>query len=153
MFSPQFFGIKATYSSFIIFQRAKLSTRSITALCWCIWRTFWRENAALSSPMWVLFLHDNFPAHRALATQKKLAYLGFHFLDHTICSPDLAPSDYHLFSGLKNNGKVTIFRPTRRSLLPWRLVGRAIICFFLSDSQNLEQRDKNCIEIRGEYVE
>jgi len=25
----------------------------------------------------VLFLHDNAPAHRALATQKKLAYLGF----------------------------------------------------------------------------
>jgi len=25
----------------------------------------------------VLFLHDNNPAHRALATQKKLAYLGF----------------------------------------------------------------------------
>ena len=28
----------------------------------------------------VLFLHDNAPAHRALATQKKLAYLGFHVL-------------------------------------------------------------------------
>jgi len=26
----------------------------------------------------VLFLHDNAPAHQALATQKKLAYLGFH---------------------------------------------------------------------------
>jgi hypothetical protein len=25
----------------------------------------------------VLFLHDNVPAHRALATQKKLAYVGF----------------------------------------------------------------------------
>jgi hypothetical protein len=25
----------------------------------------------------VLFLHDNAPAHRALAAQKKLAYLGF----------------------------------------------------------------------------
>jgi len=26
----------------------------------------------------VLFLHDNAPAHWALATQKKMAYLGFH---------------------------------------------------------------------------
>jgi len=25
----------------------------------------------------VLFLHDNAPAHRALASQKKLAYIGF----------------------------------------------------------------------------
>jgi len=49
-----------------------------------------------------LFLHDNAPAHRALATQKKLVYLGFQCLDHPSYSLDLAPSDYHLFSGLKN---------------------------------------------------
>jgi len=41
------------------------------------------------------------PPHRALTTQKKLAYLGFQFLDHQLNSPDLAPSDYHLFPGLK----------------------------------------------------
>jgi len=34
-FSPRFFGIKMASSSLIIFQRAKLSTRSITHLCWC----------------------------------------------------------------------------------------------------------------------
>ena len=50
----------------------------------------------------VLFLHENAPAHRTLATQKKLAYLGFHCLHHPPYSPDLAPSDYHLFPGLKN---------------------------------------------------
>jgi len=49
----------------------------------------------------VLFLHDNAPAHRALATQKKLAYLGFQCLDHSPYSPDLAPLDYHLYPGLK----------------------------------------------------
>ena len=49
----------------------------------------------------VFFLHDNAPAHRALATQKKLAYLGFQFLDYPPYSPDLAPSDYHLLPELK----------------------------------------------------
>ena len=53
----------------------------------------------------VLFLHDNSPAHRAHATQKKLAYLGFQFLDHPPYSPNLAPSDYHLFPGLKKQLK------------------------------------------------
>jgi hypothetical protein len=48
----------------------------------------------------VLFLHDNASAHRALTTQKKLAYLGFQCLDHPPYSPDLTPSDYHLFPGL-----------------------------------------------------
>jgi len=49
----------------------------------------------------VLFLHDNAPAHRAFATQKKLVYLGFQRLEHPLYSSDLAPSDYHLFHGLK----------------------------------------------------
>jgi len=53
----------------------------------------------------VLFLHDNAPAYRALATRKKLAYLGFHCLGHPSYSPDLAPSDYHLFPGLKKQLK------------------------------------------------
>jgi len=51
----------------------------------------------------VLFLHDNVPAHQALATQNKLAYLGFQCLDHPPYSPDLAPSDYRLFPGLKKH--------------------------------------------------
>jgi len=55
--------------------------------------------------MGVFFLHDNAPAHWTLATQKKLAYLGFHCLDRPPDSPDLAPSDYHLFSGLKKQLK------------------------------------------------
>jgi hypothetical protein len=70
----------------------------------------------------VLFFNDNAPAHRALATHKKLAYLGFQCLDHPPYSPDLAPSDYHLIPGPKKTIESTpIFRPTRRSLLPRRL--------------------------------
>ena len=57
----------------------------------------------------VLYLHDNTPAHQALATQKKLAYLDFHYLDHTPYSPDLAPSDHNLFLGLKKQLKCRHF--------------------------------------------
>jgi len=57
----------------------------------------------------VLFLHDNAPAHRALATQKKLAYLGFQCLDHPPYSPDLVSSDYRLSPGLKKQLKVRHF--------------------------------------------
>jgi histone-lysine N-methyltransferase SETMAR len=44
-------------------------------------------------------------AHRALATQKKPAYLGFQRLDHPPYSPDLALSDYHQYPGLKKQLK------------------------------------------------
>jgi len=53
----------------------------------------------------VLFLHDNVPTHRTLATQKKLAYLGCHCLDHPHYSTNVAPSEYHLFPGLKKQLK------------------------------------------------
>ena len=113
-FSPRFFGIKTASSSLIIFHRAKISTRSITHLCWYILK----EKRPGKITKSVLFLHDNAPANRALATQKKVAYLCLQCLDHPPYSPYLAPSDYHLLSGLKK--KVVIFRPTRRSSLPRR---------------------------------
>jgi hypothetical protein len=54
----------------------------------------------------VLFLHGN---GRTLATQKKLAYLNFQYLDHSPYTPDLVPLEYHLFPGLKKQLKVVIF--------------------------------------------
>ena len=57
----------------------------------------------------VLFLHGNALGHRALATQKKSAYLCFQCLDHPPYSTDLAPSDYHLFPGLKKQLKGSLF--------------------------------------------
>jgi len=53
----------------------------------------------------ILFLQDNAPAHWVLATQKKLAYLGFQCLDHPPYSLDLAPLGYHLFPGLQKQLK------------------------------------------------
>jgi histone-lysine N-methyltransferase SETMAR len=52
-----------------------------------------------------VLLQDNALAHRALATQKKLAYLGFQCLHQPPCSLDLALSDYHLFPRLKKTIK------------------------------------------------
>jgi len=89
----------------------------------------------------VLCLYDNAPAHRALATQKKLAYLGFQCLDHPPYSSDLAPSDYHLFPGLKNQLKSRHFSIDAEVIAAaetW-LDGQPSEFFLLA---NLEQRAK-----------
>jgi len=102
----------------------------------------------------VLFLH-NAPVHRALATQKKLAYLSFQCLDHQPYSPDLAPSDYHLFPGLKKQlkGRYFSFDAEVIAAAETWLDGQQSD-FFLSGLQKLkEQRAKKCIELRGEYIE
>ena len=56
-----------------------------------------------------LVLHDNSPAHGSIATQKKLAYVGFQYLDYPPYSLDLAPSDSHLFSGTEKTIENSIF--------------------------------------------
>ena len=62
-----------------------------------------KENSRGKVTKVILFLHDNAPAHRALATQKKLGYLSFQCVGPPPFSPDLAPLDYHLLPGLKYN--------------------------------------------------
>jgi len=98
-------------------------------------------------------LHDNAPAHQALATQKKLAYLGFQCLDHPPYSPDLAPSDYHLFPGLKKQLKGYHFSSDMKVIAAaetW-LDGQPSECF-LSGLQKLGQQVKKCNELHVEYV-
>jgi len=104
----------------------------------------------------VLFSHDNAPAHRTLATQKKLAYLGFQRLDHPPYSPDLAPSDYHLFPGPKKQLKGRHFSSDAVVIAAaetWLDVQTSDFIFFLSGLRKLEQWAKKCIDLCGEYVE
>ena len=102
----------------------------------------------------VLFLHNNDPAHRALATQKKLAYLGFQRLDHPPYSPDLTPLDCSLFPGLKKqlNGRHFSSDVEVIAAAETWFDGQPSE-FFLSGLQKLEQQTKKCIELRGEYID
>jgi hypothetical protein len=53
----------------------------------------------------ILFLQGIVAAHKAAITHKKLADLHFEVLKHPTNSPDLAPSDYYLFSDLEKHLK------------------------------------------------
>ena len=97
-FSPRFFGIKTSSTSLII--NAEYYSSLLVQL-----KNILKEKHRGKVTKGVLFLHNNSPAHRALSTQKKLACLGFQCLDHPPYSPDLTPSDYHLFHGLKKQLK------------------------------------------------
>jgi len=116
-FSPRFFGIKTASSSLIIFQRAKLSTHSITHICWCNWRTFWRKNAMGKSPRGscscttILRLTGHLQSRRnwtAWASSFLITHPVFRIWPRrtTTCSLDW-----------KHNWKFAIFRRTILSLL------------------------------------
>jgi len=99
-----------------------------------------------------LFLHDNAPAHRAIATQKKLAYRASIVLitrpilricprRTTTCSLDWKKQlkGRHFSS----ESEVIAAADTWLDAQPSDLIGL----------RKLKQRAKKCIELRGEYVE
>ncbi|EFN78228.1 Histone-lysine N-methyltransferase SETMAR, partial [Harpegnathos saltator] len=45
---------------------------------------------------------DNARPHTSIVTRQKFRELGWEVLMHPPYSPDLAPSDYHLFLSLQN---------------------------------------------------
>jgi hypothetical protein len=113
------FGIKTASSSLIILQGAKLSTRSITHLCWCNWRTF-RRKKTREFHQRGLVLARQCPGSPGTCNPKESGLPGLPMSWSPTYFPDLAPSEYHLCSGPKNNWKFAIFHPTRRSMLPRR---------------------------------
>jgi len=61
-----------------------------------------QKRPALANQKAVILLHDDSQPHVAQLTQQKIEQLGWEVLPHRLCSPDLAPSDYHLFLSLRN---------------------------------------------------
>jgi len=51
----------------------------------------------------VLLHHDNTPAHTSAVSVATIRECGFELLSHLQYSPDLAPSDYHVFRSLKDS--------------------------------------------------
>ena len=48
----------------------------------------------------VIFLHDNAPSHTEKRVKETIEMFSWEILAHAAYSPDLAPSDYHLFASL-----------------------------------------------------
>lgn len=107
----------------------------------------------LSNRKGVIFHHDNARPHVSKKTLRKLESLKWDVLTHPPYSPDIAPSDYHLFRSLQNylngknfdslealkNGVSSFFESKPRS-------------FYDRGIRMLPERWKKIIENDGEYI-
>ncbi len=62
-----------------------------------------QKRPVLANQKGIILLHDNARPHVAKLTQQKIKQFGWEALAHPPRSPDLGPSDYHLFLSLRHH--------------------------------------------------
>jgi histone-lysine N-methyltransferase SETMAR len=105
-----------------------------------------------SQQLWLL--HDNAPIHKSHLTEAAIASCGFSVVAHPPYSPDLAPSDFHLFRRLKHDLRGKIF--TSGDELKGRaqdLLESYPKSFYKEGFLELAKRWRKCVDVFGSYVE
>lgn len=102
----------------------------------------------------VLLQHDNARPHTSRATTTAINELGFQVLPHPPYSPDLAPSDYHLFGALKKplrGHHFADFQELQDAVRTW--VRQTPKKWFAEGIEKLPHRWRKCVVLNGDYVE
>lgn len=102
----------------------------------------------------IVFLHDNARPHTARSTVHLIEKFGWDVFDHPPYSPDLAPSDYHLFLLLKQWLQSQRFENDDELMTGVTNWLKSLAAdFFDAGLKKLVQRYKKCVEVGGDYVE
>ena len=102
----------------------------------------------------VWLLQDNAPIHSALNSQVTLQELGYTVLEHPPYSPDLAPSDFHVFKRLKNDLRGLQFNDVGSVKLHVSNILKNYEKKFWNEGfQNLVHRWEKCVGNDGSYIE
>ena len=102
----------------------------------------------------VVLLHSNARPHTAAHTAETLWKLKFEVMAHPPYSPDLTPSDYHLFGPVKEALKsrwFTLDQEVKEAVHSW--LAAQPKTFSLEGIRKLVQRWTKCIEKQGDYFQ
>lgn len=98
--------------------------------------------------------HDNARPHTSLATTQTITKFGWSVVPHPPYSPDLAPSDFHLFGPLKNSLRGQRFEDTEQVKVAVKMwLQQCKPEFFQSGFSGWVQRWRKCVTCSGDYIE
>ncbi|KAF2352071.1 Transposase type 1 [Trinorchestia longiramus] len=100
-----------------------------------------------------ILLHDNARPHVAMTVQK-LTELGYETLPYPPYSPDLSPTDYHLFKHLSTFLDGKTFRSKQEVETTFKdFVASQPLTFHQQGIKNLVVRWQRCIAAQGSYFD
>jgi len=102
----------------------------------------------------VILLHDNARPHTARLTTNKLTEFDWEHLEHPPYSPDLAPSDFHLFRSLEHflRGKQFGNMDEMRNSLEEFFDSKPLM-FYRRGIYQLPEKWQQVIDLDGEYTD
>lgn len=102
----------------------------------------------------IRLLHDNTPVHTDLFVKTAVKQCGFTEISHPPYSPDLAPSEYYLFSKLKSDlqGRKFETDDDLQAAVEAHFATKEDKYFF-KGIETLPRRFNKCIELYGDYIE
>ena len=102
----------------------------------------------------VLLLHDNAPIHKCNIVQAAIRQAGFIELNHPAYSPDIAPTDYHLFSNLKKFLRGKNFSSDDEAITTVEDYLTDLNSeFFCKGIQSLNDRWQRVVASQGQYIQ
>jgi histone-lysine N-methyltransferase SETMAR len=111
------------------------------------------KRPALMNRKGVILQQDNARPHSAQITQKKIRQLDWEVLPHPAYSPDVAPSDYHLFRSLEHKLRNKTFRnPDDVNSHLEGFFGSKDGNFYKEGIMKLQDRWKKVVESDGNYI-
>lgn len=102
----------------------------------------------------VILHHDNARPHTANATTAAIAAKGWSVLAHPAYSPDLAPSDFHMFGPMKDYLRGQRFKDddaVKSAVRAW--IRQCTPEFFVNGFINWRNRWEKCVACSGDYIE
>ena len=101
----------------------------------------------------ILLLHDNGRPHSAAQTQDLITSFRWEQIDHPPYSPDLAPSDFHLFLHLKKFLGSNQFDDNDLKDAVQKWLTLQVAAFYEEGIQKLVPHYDKCLNNGGKYVE